>query len=115
MAIPMAPPSSRTVSFKAEATPCWSCGRDSVMAVVDGLIARPMPRPTSSRPGRIEKYPPSTDGITARRTRPAVNADAPATRIRCVPTRRARIGATDDIGIITNAIGRSPAAERSAV
>ena len=41
--MPSAPPSSRTVSFTADATPCLSGGNAPVIAVVDG--ARPSPKP----------------------------------------------------------------------
>ena len=49
--MPTAPPSSRTVSLSADATPCFSTGSDSVIAVVDGLISRPMPTASTSSPG----------------------------------------------------------------
>uniref|UniRef100_A0A6J7Q0T4 Unannotated protein n=1 Tax=freshwater metagenome TaxID=449393 RepID=A0A6J7Q0T4_9ZZZZ len=54
-ATPMAPPSSRVVSLSAEATPCLWAGSVSVIKVVDGVIARPSPRPNSNRPGSTER------------------------------------------------------------
>ena len=54
-ATPIAPPTSRTVSLSADATPCRSGGSDSVIAVVDGVIASPMPSPTTARPGATDQ------------------------------------------------------------
>ena len=53
--MPTAPPSSRTVSLSAEATPCFSDGSDSVIVIVDGLMHRPMPSATTSRPGSTDQ------------------------------------------------------------
>ncbi len=54
-ATPIAPPTSRTVSLSADATPCCSAGSDSVIATVEGVMIRPMPIPMSSRPGRTDR------------------------------------------------------------
>ncbi|MEH3155176.1 MAG: hypothetical protein PGN29_07425 [Gordonia paraffinivorans] len=42
-AIPIAAPSSREVSFTADATPWLSAGVDTMIPVVAGAVARPMP------------------------------------------------------------------------
>ena len=52
--MPTAPPSSRETSLSAEATPCFSSGSVSVIASVDGVIVRPIPRPITSRPGSTD-------------------------------------------------------------
>ena len=54
-AIPTAPPISRTVSFSDEATPCFSSGRDDVIAAVDGLIASPTPAARTRSPGTTDQ------------------------------------------------------------
>ena len=54
-ATPRAPPTSRTVSFNADATPCFSAGNEAVIATVDGVMTRPIPAPISSRPGNTDR------------------------------------------------------------
>ena len=109
--MPTAPPSSRTVSLSAEATPCFSTGSDSVIAVVDGLMKRPMPTPKHDQAGQhrqvatVDRRP-----CVASIARPTPNRPTPTSSTRVVPNRFAIIGATDDSGIITTAIGSSPAA-----
>lgn len=48
--MPSALPSSREVSLTAEPTPCFSGGSDETIAVVAGVLARPMPAANSTRP-----------------------------------------------------------------
>lgn len=50
MAMPRALPSSREVSLTAEPTPCLAGGREAVIAVVEGVPARPIPAPNRTRP-----------------------------------------------------------------
>ena len=52
--MPTAPPTSRTVSFSADATPCFSTGSDAVIAVVEGVIVNAMPMPMTTRPGNAD-------------------------------------------------------------
>lgn len=49
-AMPIAPPTSRDRSLIAEATPCLAGGRAAVMLLVAGVIAQPMPTPSTSTP-----------------------------------------------------------------
>ena len=48
MATPMAPPSSRVVSFMAEPTPARLSGTDAMISVVSGVMVRAMPRASGS-------------------------------------------------------------------
>ena len=48
MATPNAAPSSRAVSFTAEATPCLDGGSEATMAFVAGVMARAAPAPMMS-------------------------------------------------------------------
>ena len=43
--MPNAEPSSRAVSFTAEATPCFARGNEPTMAFVAGVIAGAVPAP----------------------------------------------------------------------
>ena len=49
-AIPTAPPTSRERSLSADPTPCWAGGSASVIAAVAGVIAAPIPMPSTIRP-----------------------------------------------------------------
>ncbi len=48
--MPNALPSSRAVSLTADATPCLAIDSEAVMAVVEGVPARPMPNAKQTRP-----------------------------------------------------------------
>ena len=91
--MPTAPPSSRTVSLSAEATPCFSGGSDSVIAVVDGLMHEAdADGRRSSRPGRTDQV--AAVGRHHRRQQgeaDAEQADADEHVVR-VPTRLAIVG-----------------------
>jgi hypothetical protein len=50
--MPRAPPTSRAVSLTAEATPCLDGGSELTMAVVAGVMARPMPTETIIIPAK---------------------------------------------------------------
>ena len=49
-AIPIAPPTSRERSLSADPTPCRAGGSASVIAVVAGVIAAPIPTPSTTSP-----------------------------------------------------------------
>ena len=55
-AIPVAPPTSRERSLSAEPTPCWAGGSASVIALVAGVIAAPIPTPSTTSPAAISAY-----------------------------------------------------------
>ena len=54
-AMPNAPPSSRERSLRADPTPCWADGSASVIALVAGVIASPIPAPSGTRPATISQ------------------------------------------------------------
>jgi hypothetical protein len=58
MATPSAVPNSRVMSLRAEATPCFSRGRERVMASVEGPMETAKPMPMTMMPGRIDKTGP---------------------------------------------------------
>jgi hypothetical protein len=53
IAIPVAPPTSRERSLRAEPTPCCEAGSASVIALVAGVMAAPMLTPSTTSPAAI--------------------------------------------------------------
>ena len=107
--MPTDAPISRTESLSAEATPWSSGGNEPVIAAVPGVIDKPIPAPTTISPGRIDRYPPSTDTIEATSASPPAAIENPIMNSARVPVFLAISGATADSGIIANAIGNMPA------
>src|SRR5690606_38964044 len=56
-ATPNAVPNSLVISFKAEATPCRSAGKEDVMVSVAGVMEKPIPKPIMIKPGNTDRYP----------------------------------------------------------
>ena len=113
-AVPSAPPTSRDRSFSAEPTPCCARGSASVMAVVAGVMAAPMPMPSGTRPASISQYGvpvPMREMIAS----PAAHRTSPATHTAREPNRFTSRGVTRAAGIIEPESGSTASAATSGV
>ncbi len=104
-AMPSAPPSSRARSLVAEPTPCFATGSASVIAVVAGVIASPMPAPSGSRPASSSQYELSASSVEMVSS-PATMSSRPSRQARSAPAWAVRRGAAIRAdGIIASAMG----------
>lgn len=66
------------------------------MASVDGVIARPEPKPRASRPPRMDRQPPSTETNSAIRSRPTPVSATPMARVQRTSICVANLGAAPE-------------------
>src|SRR5207244_2851342 len=85
-AMPRAVPISRVVSLTALATPCLAAGSELTMALVAGVMARPMPTPRMSWAASSAGYPLPASRV-AKATMPAPVRARPAPLTSRMPYR----------------------------
>src|SRR5690606_4517049 len=111
-ATPNAVPNSLVISFKAEATPCRSAGKEDVMVSVAGVMEKPIPKPIMIKPGNTDRYPVSTETNIAISIAPILPNAIPKAIVYLLPIRSANLGAIPELIIIKIAIGIMPNVER---